>query len=231
MRMNREAKKHNHVERTDDEIDAVKLAYQVSCVTEPRFGDAQRPAHVLELLDSQYAQLKRLSAASMAHAFTDFGLVDRYHSGVESTPLWQRVRFGTDERKVIFHAWRTSCVLVGGVYQPGRTQDVNEAVYQALHRHIADVMRRWRRRPRKHSRQPPTLKGIEAAEIFRLRCMFGFGTSAEVRRAGFLPGRRYGGVQKPLPRNEFKRPETVGDRYTALERRIAVLESAVGIHA
>jgi hypothetical protein len=201
MRMNREAKKHNHVERTDDEIDAVKLAYQVSCVTEPRFGDAQRPAHVLELLDSQYAQLKRLSAASMAHAFTDFGLVDRYHSGVESTPLWQRVRFGTDERKVIFHAWRTSCVLVGGVYQPGRTQDVNEAVYQALHRHIADVMRRWRRRPRKHSRQPPTPArrrrcggpvSCRAGGMAAFRSRY-HGTSSNGRRRSAIVTRRWSG--------------------------------------
>lgn len=198
----------------DQEIDAVVLAYQQVHIENPGLKSEACNRRVQLLLAPRHPRIAKLSPSGMGNMMGRIGLMDWYQKkSLSEVPEWADTGWGQAEWKAMHEAFVHSAVReeIDGAYRPGDTDEVTRAMVAAV-----EALGR-----------EPTLD-----QMFRLRCMFGWGTCVEIYRAGFMPGRRRGGVlpKRTVMREMFVRSDSVGSRLARHDTDLESLRADVGRH-
>lgn len=204
---------------TEQEIDATVLAYQQVHIENPGLKSEACNARVQHLLAPDYPRIAHLTVNGMANMMGRIGLIDWYQKkSLSEVPEWVETGWGQAEWKAMHGAFVRSAVRQeDGTYRPGLTDAVNRQMVGAVQALGHDPL---------PADLPPE---TELDDMFRLRCMFGWGTCVEIYQAGYMPGRRRGGVlpKRVVRREMFVRSDSVGTRLDRHDSELALLRTAV----
>lgn len=198
---------------SDAEIDAATLKYQQRW--SENHADMKSDAIyrlVQQDLLAEHPRFANVRKDTIKSALSKFGCTDWYQKE-KLSQLHDWVTTGFTQRvfKAMHAAWANSIVRPpDGSYQAGATNDVNAAFVRAVEAvgHHTDT-----------------------AQMFYWRCRFGWATTAEIRGAGFIPGRRLGAVlpKEPAPClfNDYVEEETVESRLSRHDQELNLLREAI----
>jgi hypothetical protein len=195
------------------QIDDILLTYQQHRKEHPRWEIVEIQKSVQAALADQYPRLGKLKVTSLQGTFSKLMGNRRYQkTKLCAVDRWEQAGYGEVEYKLIHDTWVLSVVIrPDGTVRPGKTDDVNEAIVRAL----ATLGHR------------PT-----TALVFELRCMFGWATTAEILKVGYVPGTMIGSVlqrQEPVLafREDDEQHETLKAQVERHETELQDLRAAV----